>query len=68
MRPKELAKSYEGTNSFFELITVEGGVGILKHQMHARGKFLKHGANSRGYQQRVVVGAEPSDNLLGADV
>jgi hypothetical protein len=64
---KELAKSYRGTNSLLELISVERRTGILKHQVHTRGKFLKHGANSRGYQQRVIVGAEPSDDPLGAD-
>ena len=64
---KESAKSDRGTNSFLELVSVERRAGILKHQVHTRGKFLKHGANSRGYQQRVIVGAEPSDDPLGAD-
>jgi hypothetical protein len=64
---KELAKSDGSTNSMFELTSVERRAGILKHQVHTRGKFLKHGANSRGYQQRVIVGAEPSDDPLGAD-
>ena len=40
---------------------------ILEDQIEARGKLLQHGAKTCGDEQRIIIGRQPCNDLLGAD-